>query len=332
MSATSHIHLLGLGAIGSFLAISLRRTNPTLPIHLHLRSPARVGSFNVLHGRLILRPPADDPIRTASNFIPHDVNTYASAPTNPPITNLIVTTKCHSTIAALRPLVPVLSSNSTVLFLQNGLGVEEEASALWPEGVGRPRFLSGVVTHGVTVNGRNEIALASLDGGITIGADKPAVVVNALKNCTKLRVRVVSEREIRLAKLEKLVVNAGINPVTVVHDCPNGELLHRCESMMQAVAGEASRVVVRMLKGGISDKELERRFAPDRLYQRMREVADGTAENISSMLQDVRKKQRTEIAYINGYLVRKGEELGISTPINRELVERVERKLPKHLK
>ena len=226
----------------------------------------------------------------------------------------------------------MLSSNSTVLFLQNGLGVEEEASALWPEGVGRPRFLSGVVTHGVTVNGRNEIALASLDGGITIGADKPAVVVNALKNCTKLRVRVVSEREIRLAKLEKLVVNAGINPVTVVHDCPNGELLHRCESMMQAVAGEASRVVVRMLKGGISDKELERRFAPDRLYQRMREVADGTAENISSMLQDVRKKQRTEIAYINGYLVRKGEELGISTPINRELVERVERKLPKHLK
>ena len=41
------------------------------------------------------------------------------------------------------------------------------------------------------------------------------------------------------------------------------------------------------------------------------------------MLQDVLKKRKTEIDYINGAIVREGEDLGISTPVNSVLTDLV---------
>ena len=50
--------------------------------------------------------------------------------------------------------------------------------------------------------------------------------------------------------------------------------------------------------------------------------------HLPSMGQDIRKKRRTEIDYINGFVARKGAELGIEAPANAaitELVKQVER-------
>ncbi len=49
-------------------------------------------------------------------------------------------------------------------------------------------------------------------------------------------------------------------------------------------------------------------------------VVQATAENYSSMAQDVKFKRRTEIEFINGYLVRHGERLDIITTENKKLV------------
>jgi 2-dehydropantoate 2-reductase len=46
-------------------------------------------------------------------------------------------------------------------------------------------------------------------------------------------------------------------------------------------------------------------------------IARGNASpGVTSMLQDVRKGRRPEIDYINGYVVREGERLGVPTPVN----------------
>jgi 2-dehydropantoate 2-reductase len=49
------------------------------------------------------------------------------------------------------------------------------------------------------------------------------------------------------------------------------------------------------------------------------EVVRHTAQNHSSMLQDVWRGARTEIDSINGAIVRMGEEQGIPTPVNRTM-------------
>ena len=43
------------------------------------------------------------------------------------------------------------------------------------------------------------------------------------------------------------------------------------------------------------------------------------------MLQDVRKKRRTEIDSINGVIVSEGVRLGIGTPVNSMIVDKVKK-------
>ena len=45
----------------------------------------------------------------------------------------------------------------------------------------------------------------------------------------------------------------------------------------------------------------------------------GSVPNPGSTLQSVRRGQLTEIDFLNGHVVRKGAELGISTPTNQAL-------------
>jgi 2-dehydropantoate 2-reductase len=48
-------------------------------------------------------------------------------------------------------------------------------------------------------------------------------------------------------------------------------------------------------------------------------VAQATAVNRSSMGQDVDNRRQTEIAAINGFIVREAERLGLKAPVNHTL-------------
>ena len=52
-------------------------------------------------------------------------------------------------------------------------------------------------------------------------------------------------------------------------------------------------------------------------------VCEATATNVSSMLQDILKKKRTEIDFINGVIVRQAQELGIPATVNSVLLDLV---------
>ena len=61
---------------------------------------------------------------------------------------LIVAVKAHHTIDTIRLLKHRLSKNSTILFLQNGLGVLDELdAALFPDSSERPYYMSAIVIH-----------------------------------------------------------------------------------------------------------------------------------------------------------------------------------------
>jgi 2-dehydropantoate 2-reductase len=53
-------------------------------------------------------------------------------------------------------------------------------------------------------------------------------------------------------------------------------------------------------------------------------VADKTAANTSSMLQDVRANRETEIEYITGYLLKRGRECGVDMHFNAQVYDMVQ--------
>ncbi|CAE6461016.1 unnamed protein product [Rhizoctonia solani] len=173
-----HIHVLGVGSIGSLVALHLRHSTPhSITLLVKRKSFAqtfrheleqtiaieREGSVIRADGftveltdsaaekmRNLLRRP-DGTLR-ASILRPR--KRYAGVqPSNDPqtpISSLIVTTKAPSTSRAIRALSPRLSPKSTITLLQNGMGVYEELCAnIFPSPEARPHFVLASTTHGV---------------------------------------------------------------------------------------------------------------------------------------------------------------------------------------
>lgn len=128
-------------------------------------------------------------------------------------------------------------------------------------------------------------------------------------------------------QLEKLAVNAVINPLTVLFDCRNGELLENfyIVQTMRVVLWEVAQVLCALPAiAGVSGREV--RFSPERLYDVVIKVARATGDNWSSMLQDVRNGKQTEVDYINGFVVDKARALGLPCTMNLMLVNVVKGK------
>jgi 2-dehydropantoate 2-reductase len=117
----------------------------------------------------------------------------------------------------------------------------------------------------------------------------------------------------------KLVANAAINPMTALLEVPNGALLHNplWRHVMIAAAQEVAEVA------GSAGIALP--FADPVRYTL--EIARATAENKSSMLQDILRGAPTEIAAISGAVVRAATRHHVAAPVNAFLHDAVGRKV-----
>jgi 2-dehydropantoate 2-reductase len=128
-------------------------------------------------------------------------------------------------------------------------------------------------------------------------------------------------------QLEKLAVNCIINPLTVLLDARNGAVLYDYSHtrVMRLLLSEIS-LVIRSLPELQYIPNVQQRFDPGRLETLVVGIANKTKDNISSMLADVRAGRQTEIDYINGWIVKRGEELGLRCALNYMLMHQVKGK------
>jgi 2-dehydropantoate 2-reductase len=128
-------------------------------------------------------------------------------------------------------------------------------------------------------------------------------------------------------QLEKLAVNCIVNPLTVLLDARNGALLYNyaLTRTMRLLLSEIS-LVIRSLPELQYIPNVQSRFDPGRLETVVVGVANRTKDNISSMLADARAGRQTEIDYINGWIVKRGEELGVRCLMNYMLMQMVKGK------
>lgn len=112
----------------------------------------------------------------------------------------------------------------------------------------------------------------------------------------------------------KLAINCLINPLTVLYHCKNGDLLnHPIAEPQQQLAIEFVALAY----------QLGMQWTAEELVADAQKVIQATAHNRSSMLSDIIRQRRTEIDYLNGFVVQQCEQLGLSAPTHRWLWEHV---------
>ena len=143
-------------------------------------------------------------------------------------------------------------------------------------------------------------------------------------NSSTLAATEIPPTELIQAQIEKLIVNAIINPLSAIFNRKNGQLFNHpaIAYLMQLLLSEAS-LVARSLPELQPLPNINSRFSMHRLQNVVRDVAEKTGSNTSSMLQDVMAGRETEINYINGYIIGRGAQLQISCPHHRRVVQMV---------
>lgn len=272
-----------------------------------------------------------------------------------PIHNLIVALKTARTLPALRAIRHRLLPTSTICFLQNGMGIVDDVSRkIFPDAESRPNYMQGIITHGANVPpakaeqdpfyvvhaGHGTIALGILpredvkkasaagEEGQKMPKEKWAAssryLLRTLTRSPVLCAVGFTPTELLQQQLEKLAVNSVLNPLTSLIDNRNGAILHNFAftRTIRLMLAETSHVI-RSLPELQGVPNVNVRFSPDRLETLVVSLADKTKHNISSMLSDTRAGRRTEIEYINGYIVKRGEELGIKCVVNFSIMQMV---------
>ena len=255
------------------------------------------------------------------------------------ITNLIVSLKAKD-ILGLQRVAHRLTKDSAILFVQNGMGyIDKVNDIVFPDPETRPNYIIGVITHGakrtkaytVVHAGHGTIALTILPrvNSATTQTFPPSAryLLRTITRTPVLAAVAYSPTELLQLQLEKLAINCIINPLTALMDCTNGELIHNYHitRVMRLLLAEIS-LVIRSLPELQNIPNVQSRFDPGRLELATIRVAGATSLNLSSMLQDVRAGKETEIDFINGYIIRKGEEIGIRCIMNYMLMHMLEAK------
>jgi 2-dehydropantoate 2-reductase len=224
-----------------------------------------------------------------------------------PVDIAIVTTKSQGTAWAADAAKRVLATRGTVLTIQNGLGHRERLAAV----VGDDRVAVGVIYVGAALDG--EELRTTGPGRVELGRAPHVDELAAALQAGGMTAKVVDDPW--PAVWRKLVGNAAVNPVSALVGVTNGELLqHLAARIVDAAARETARVA--SAEGvPIADTEAVTLW---------RTMAELTAANRSSMLQDVRSGRPTEIDWINGEVVRRGRRHNVPTPVNEALLKLVE--------
>lgn len=270
---TATWHVLGAGSLGTLWACRLWRAG--LDVRLILRDDQRLSAY-ATEGGLTLEEPA------SSQRWPVPGETAALGL---PIQRLIVACKAYDARQAVTAVKHRLAADAEVILLQNGLGSQDEVAVALPgtrcivasstEGAYRPRPWHAVFAgHGFTWLGdpARPTPPAWLDELQSAGIPQQwsTDIVDRL--------------------WRKLALNCAINPLTVLYDCRNGELAaHPAE-----IAGLCSELTELLEQCG------HRQAAAD-LHAEVLRVIHATAQNYSSMHQDVAHGRRTEIGYLLGY-------------------------------
>jgi len=221
--------------------------------------------------------------------------------------------------------------DGVVVDFQNGINDERVAAV-----AGRDRTLGCVITIGAGLYDAGHamrtdtqsigFKIGELDGKDSERARKLAALMNDVAGA-KVTTNLFGER------WSKLTVNCMANPIAGLSGLGSAEVRSVPGPARVAIQVAAEAITVGRACGfevepiyGIDTQRFVDAAAgrgTDQLLTDMAAGAKGLAGGRPSMLQDVMRGRRTEIDYLNGYVVDQGRRVGVKTPFNEMIVQLV---------
>lgn len=285
------IAILGAGALGCVIGAELHAAEQEI-VFLDLNT-AHLDAINASG----LRVDWDD--RTEYLKIP------AMRPGDAPEVDLVILlTKTMHSEAALDSIAPLIDVGACVLTLQNGLGNTEKVLSRVPEG----QVLFGCTMTPGDLRGPGHVAShgMSYTPFDAVVSDGPAA-----RRAADLSGKDMTWTDTTAAQVwQKAAFNCAMNATAVLGAGTVGALAdHIGADLAQDIAAEVLAVGTALGIGvdlAAVRKQIDFAFRGHRGHK-------------PSMLQDVEAGRRTEIETLNGYVERKGQDLGVAVPMNRLL-------------
>jgi 2-dehydropantoate 2-reductase len=208
--------------------------------------------------------------------------------------------KSTDTESAAKALAPHLERDALVLSLQNGVDNIDRLRAVLRQEIAPAAVYVATEMAGpghVRHHGRGELVIGATTRDIAAAFTAAGVPVQISEN-------------VMGALWEKLVLNCAYNALSAISQLPYGRLVQGegVEAVMRDVVAECLAVA---RGAGV--------ILPEGIWEAVQRIARTMPTQFSSTAQDLARGKRSEIDHLNGYVVRKGETLGIATPANRVL-------------
>ncbi len=216
---------------------------------------------------------------------------------------LIVFVKDTATRVALKGNQSLISSDTVLLSLQNGLGNFE----IMRDFAGEDQILLGTTKHNCVTLGSGKIYHSG--AGVThIGSPSgnAAAAQKIAEVFCQSGIEAVECDDVKRLLWEKLFINMTVNSVTALLDAPI-RVIAEDGCVREVVANLLAEAVAVARKDGAD-------FDYDAVFRDVMDTATVLGTGKASMCQDIENKRKTEIDFINGAVVRLGKQYGIETP------------------
>lgn len=294
----SNLLIVGDGAIGLLFSHFLSTQHNLTVLTRHNTSHDRFYNDNITHEKI------------NATFV--NLNQLSLLPK---FDMVLFTVKAFQVQSAFSQVKPFLSAQCSIVLSHNGMGNVEELKneitqyqALYFLTTSMAAFKLNQYSvlhkgHGQSIiGGCNDLALKNTTNTLEL--------LNAIPHLT-------SSNNIQRLRFEKLLVNIAINPLTALHNIKNGELrAPKYSSMIFNLLTEACHIA------NAQNLNITLIDALENAYK----VMTNTAQNYSSMHQDVINNRATEIMAICGYIRQQGELFNIKTPYNDDVFTKIEAK------
>ena len=294
------ICIIGCGAVGSLFAA-----------HLAQKGETEVWAYDVLREHIDAINKNGLRLSGAADFTAQ-LHATSDAEELPRCDYGIVATKAIHTRTAIAQAARAFDDNSAVCSVQNGIGNEE----IIAEHV-------KTVIRGTTFPAGHPIAPGhigfDIKGDTWIGpfesTNTPISKVEELAGLiTRSGMNTIPLKDARGAQWTKLIFNAATNPVGAL------TLLHHGAATRFAPTGQLFNDLIAEGEAVANALEIELHGDPRALVQK---GANAPGKHCASMFQDVLAKRQTEVDFMNGAIVKSGEQTGVPTPLNKAVWELV---------